>query len=57
MTVPEEDRPVRRPQIFDAAPDRDTPALTALRNENNRLKDLVVKLSEIVMRHVLHRTK
>ena len=51
MTAPEQKPEKNRPQILDDT-DRMKAAMEALEKENRSLKDLVVQLSELVVRKV-----
>ena len=51
MTAPEQKPEKNRPQILDDT-DRMKAAMEALEKENRSLKDLVVQLSELVIRKV-----
>ena len=51
MTAPEQKPEKHRPQILDDK-DRMKAAMEALEKENRSLKDLVVQLSELVVRKV-----
>jgi len=52
MTAPEQKPEKNRPQILDDTEERMKAAVEALEKENRSLKDLVVQLSELVIRKV-----
>jgi len=52
MTAPEQKPEKNRPQILDDTEERMKAAVEALEKENRSLKDLVVQLSELVVRKV-----